>query len=123
MLRLTAYNVLALVLANANSYLWNTRWTFKQNARHDRRQVSLFAVQALLNIGLASVLLWFFARFLLAETALPALAIGNIAKVGSGVIATSSSFMLSHYVIFKPPREPPPQTPATGPARNGAGSL
>ncbi len=26
---LVLYNVVALVLANANSYLWNTLWTFR----------------------------------------------------------------------------------------------
>jgi putative flippase GtrA len=29
---LVLYNVAALVLANANSYLWNTLWTFKDQA-------------------------------------------------------------------------------------------
>jgi putative flippase GtrA len=32
---LVAYNVAALALANANSYLWNTLWTFRDQARHD----------------------------------------------------------------------------------------
>ena len=96
---------------------------FKRTALHNRRQVGLVAVQALLNIVLASALLWLFARFLFAETALPALAIGNIAKVGSGVIATISSFMLSHYVIFKPRAELPAHTPTTDTARNGTHDL
>ncbi len=39
---LVVYNVGALVLANANSYLWNTLWTFKDQARHDAKQVGMF---------------------------------------------------------------------------------
>ena len=36
---LVLYNVAALVLANANSYLWNTLWTFRDQTRHDAKQV------------------------------------------------------------------------------------
>ena len=39
---LVLYNVAALVLANANSYVWNTLWTFKEQAKHDAMQVGMF---------------------------------------------------------------------------------
>ena len=39
---LVLYNVAALVLANANSYVWNTLWTFKDQAQHDVKQVGMF---------------------------------------------------------------------------------
>ncbi len=35
---LVLYNIVALGLANVNSYLWNTLWTFRDQARHDVRQ-------------------------------------------------------------------------------------
>ena len=38
---LVVYNVVALVFTNANSYLWNTLWTFRRQARHDARPVGL----------------------------------------------------------------------------------
>ncbi len=49
--KLVLYNAVALVLANANSYLWNTLWTFRHHARHDARQLSMFAAQAALNVA------------------------------------------------------------------------
>ncbi len=57
---LVVYNVVALVLSNANSYLWNTLWTFRRQARHDARQVSMFTGQAALNaaVGAASCSGW-----------------------------------------------------------------
>jgi putative flippase GtrA len=51
---LVAYNVAALALANANSYLWNTLWTFRDQAHHDGKQVGMFTVQGLLNAGWAA---------------------------------------------------------------------
>jgi putative flippase GtrA len=46
---LVGFNIVALVLTNANSYLWNTLWTFRRQARHNAKQVSMFGAQALLN--------------------------------------------------------------------------
>src|SRR3712207_8742052 len=50
-----SYNGVALVLANLNSYVWNTRWTFRGRAkRRDPRQRVLFALQALANIAVSN---------------------------------------------------------------------
>ena len=51
---LVLYNVAALILANANSYLWNTLWTFKEQAQHDAKQVGMFTAQGLLNVAVGS---------------------------------------------------------------------
>lgn len=64
-------NLLALLLTNANSYVWNTAWTFRGSARHDRTQLLLFAAQAALNIAVGSAVLWLAGRLLFAHTALP----------------------------------------------------
>jgi hypothetical protein len=40
---LVLYNGVALVLANLNSYFWNTLWTFRGRAEHDVWQIVLFA--------------------------------------------------------------------------------
>src|SRR4051812_11373269 len=79
---LAAYNLVALVLANTNSYVWNTRWTFRSRARRDNhRQKAMFAAQAVLNVGVSSVVLWLAARFLFAYAALPSIVVGDLAKV------------------------------------------
>ena len=65
---LVLYNVAALVLANANSYLWNTLWTFRDEARHDAKQAGMFTALGLLNVALGSALLWLAAHGLNAYT-------------------------------------------------------
>ena len=41
---LVLYNGVALILANLNSYAWNTLWTFRSRAEHDMRQIVLFGL-------------------------------------------------------------------------------
>jgi putative flippase GtrA len=99
---LVAYNVAALVLANANSYLWNTLWTFRDQARHDAKQVSMFTVQGLLNAGVGSLLLWLVAHGLGAHTDLSPLLSGNVAKVVSMAVASTLSFLFLRFFLFRP---------------------
>lgn len=97
---LVAYNVVALVLANANSYLWNTLWTFRRQAHHDARQVSLFTAQAALNAAVGGLLLWLAAHWLAAHTGLSPFMGGNVAKLFSVVIASTMSFFLLRFFVF-----------------------
>ncbi len=99
---LVAYNVVALVLANVNSYLWNTLWTFREQANHDARQVGKFTAQGLLNVGLGNALLWLVAHGLVAYTDLSPLVSGNLAKVVSMVVASSLSFLFLRLFVFSP---------------------
>ena len=96
------YNVGALVLANANSYLWNTLWTFREQARHDARQAGMFTAQGLLNVALGSALLWLAARGLNAYTDLPPWVSGNAAKAVSTVAASTVSFLFLRLFVFRP---------------------
>ena len=98
--QLALYNTLALVLANANSYLFNTLWTFKEQARHEGpRQRATFVAQAVLNVGVNNCLFWLTAG-LLADTALSVAAAQNVAKAISTVGASTHSFLLMRYVVF-----------------------
>ena len=99
---LVVYNVGALILANANSYLWNTLWTFRHQARHDVKQVSLFTAQGLLNAGVGSLLLWLTAHGLRFYTDLSPLVSGNVAKVVSMVVASTMSFLFLRFFVFRP---------------------
>lgn len=98
---LVVYNVAALVLTNANSYLWNTLWTFRHRARHDARQVGLFTVQGILNVAVGGLLLWLLAHWLVAHTDLSPLAGGNVAKVVSMVAASTMSFVFLRFFVFR----------------------
>jgi membrane-associated phospholipid phosphatase len=102
---LVLFNLGALVLTNANSYLWNTLWTFRHHARHDARQVGMFALQAALGIGVGSLALWLVARGLVAYENLSPLVAGNAAKVVSMVVGSTTSFVLLRFFVFRRPKK------------------
>jgi membrane protein DedA with SNARE-associated domain/membrane-associated phospholipid phosphatase/putative flippase GtrA len=102
---LVLFNLAALVLTNANSYLWNTLWTFRHHARHDARQVGMFAAQAALGIGVGSLALWLVARGLVAYENLSPLAAGNAAKVASMIVGSTISFVLLRFVVLRCPEK------------------
>jgi putative flippase GtrA len=98
---LTLYNGVALVLANLNSYVWNTRWTFRSRAkRRDPRQRVLFALQALANISVSNGLFFVLIRPVLVYTDVPAYLAGNVAKIISVVVASTLSFFVLRYLVF-----------------------
>jgi putative flippase GtrA len=98
---LALYNGVALVLANLNSYVWNTRWTFRSRAkRNDFRQRALFALQVLLNIAISNGLFWVMIRPVLIHTEIPAYLAGNVAKVISVLVASTIGFFFMRYVVF-----------------------
>jgi putative flippase GtrA len=100
---LALYNTLALLCANANSYLWNTTWTFRRQAkRTDTLQKRIgFAAQAILNIGVNNALFWVAAGWL-AATPLPVVVGQNIAKVISTVLASALSFLVLRHLVLNP---------------------
>jgi putative flippase GtrA len=101
---LVLYNGVALVLANVNSYIGNTRWTFRGRAEHNLREGTLFFLQALLNIGISTGIFWTLIHPLLVDTDIPAYLVGNVAKIISVVVASVISFFILRYVVFSPKR-------------------
>ncbi len=98
---LALYNGVAVLLANINSYFWNTRWTFRSRAkRRDPRQRTLFALQILLNISVSNGLFFVLIRPVLVYTDIPAYLAGNVAKIISVVVASTISFFVLRYVVF-----------------------
>ena len=97
---LVLYNGIALVLANLNSYVGNTLWTFRGRAEHNLRQTALFIMQALINISISNGLFWVLIHPLLVDTDIPAYLVGNVAKIISVVVASVISFFLLRYVVF-----------------------
>jgi putative flippase GtrA len=97
---LVLYNGVALVLANLNSYLWNTLWTFRGRAEHDVRQIVLFALQVLVNIGISNGLFWALVHPIIVYTDVPTYLAGNVAKIISVTVASTISFFIMRYVVF-----------------------
>lgn len=97
---LVLYNGVALVLANVNSYLWNTLWTFRGRAEHDVRQIVLFALQVLVNIGISNGLFWALVHPVIIYTDVPTYLASNVAKIISVTVASTISFFIMRYVVF-----------------------
>ncbi|HEX6710224.1 MAG TPA: GtrA family protein [Rubrobacter sp.] len=124
---LVLYNLLALVLANANSYVWNSMWTFRHHARHDARQVGMFAAQAALGIGVGSLVLWLVARGLVSYEGLSPLVAGNAAKLVSMAVGSTTSFVILRFFVFRHKDEldqkDPSPAPGTLPRVSSEGAL
>ena len=97
---LVLYNGVALVLANLNSYIWNTLWTFRGRAEHDVRQIVLFALQVLVNIGISNGLFWALVHPIIVYTEVPTYLASNVAKIISVTVASTFSFFIMRYVVF-----------------------
>jgi putative flippase GtrA len=97
---LVIYNGIALVVANLNSYVWNTLWTFRGRAEHDLRQIVLFGLQVLVNIGISNGLFWALIRPVIVYTEVPTYLAGNVAKIISVTVASTISFFIMRFVIF-----------------------
>ena len=94
------YNLVALLLTNANSYFMNTMWTFKERAERNRRQRVLFALQAIVNVCVSYALFWFAVRVLLVYTDVPSFVGGNLAKILSAAVASTLSYFMLRHVVF-----------------------
>ena len=97
---LVIYNGVALILANLNSYAWNTLWTFRGRAKHDTRQIVLFGLQVLVNIGISNGMFWALIRPIIVYTEVPTYLAGNVAKIISVIVASTISFFIMRYVVF-----------------------
>jgi putative flippase GtrA len=100
---LVLYNSLGVALAIVNSYLWNTRWTFRgavATGHRVRRQQVLFVAQALLNVGVNDAVVATLTRLLFYQTILSQSASSNVAKLAGMLVASAFSFLVMKYVVF-----------------------
>ena len=98
---LTVVNSLAVALAILNSYLWNTRWTFRQQADGSTRQRVLFLGQSLLNIAINDVALVATKGQLHQLHIEPHWLKLNLSKGAAMAFASSSSFFIMRLVVFR----------------------
>ena len=98
---LVADNSLAVALAILNSYLWNTRWTFRPLATGSARQRALFIAQAILNILLNNAVLLLMTSLLHPTQGTAYLVASNVAKLIAMLTASTTSFMLLRTVVFR----------------------
>ena len=101
---LAVENSLAVSLAILNSYLWNTRWTFREQADGSARQLVLFLAQSLLNIAINDLALIATAGQLHQIHIEPRWLKLNLSKGAAMAFASSSSFLIMRLVVFRRPR-------------------
>jgi putative flippase GtrA len=103
--QLVVYNTVAVVAAIINSYLLNSRWTFR-GLRHTgraaaTRQRLLFLAQALLNIGINDLAVWSLARVLHDVVLVSAAGTNNAVKLVAMLTSSMVSFALLRFVVFR----------------------
>jgi len=109
---LIAYNTIAVIAAITNSYLWNTRWTFRAERATTRRgrwrQRSGFIAQSLINIVLNDAVLGTAVSLIRLAHLSPTLT-NNAAKLAAMFVSSSASFLIMKFVVFRPwgRRRPP----------------
>ncbi|OPG15779.1 hypothetical protein B2M26_09175 [Ferroacidibacillus organovorans] len=96
---LTLDNTLSVIAAIANSYLFNTRITFRREATGHVRQRVLFILQALINIALNDLVLNQMTSIALQMGFKPLFAT-NIGKGFAMLVASSVTFFLLRTVVF-----------------------
>ena len=104
-------NTIAVALAIFNSYLWNTRWTFRAGVTHQRSQRVLYVAQALLNIAINNVVLLAAANMLPPSLSVSAFVLNNISKLAAMLAASTCSFLLLRLVVFRAPAPAPARSP------------
>ena len=51
-------NVIAYVIATANSYIWNSKWVFKYNGKNKKERTAKFVILNLIGLGLNTGILY-----------------------------------------------------------------
>jgi putative flippase GtrA len=98
--QLALYNIVAIVLANTNSYVWNTLWTFRERATSSNRQRILFAAQAVFTMGVSAGLFYVLIRPLVIHTDISTYLVGNASKFISEMVGATMSFFIMRYLVF-----------------------
>ncbi|HET8602858.1 MAG TPA: glycosyltransferase [Marmoricola sp.] len=100
---LVAYNTCAVIAAIANSYVWNSRWTFRDRARGGLarrwRQRVLFALQGGINLTVNDVVVLVLS-LLASWLGLRSSVAANGVKVVAMLSASAVSYVFMHYFVF-----------------------
>ncbi|RKQ12891.1 GtrA family protein [Oceanobacillus bengalensis] len=99
-LYLLLFNTIAYILAVTNSYLWNSNLTFRKNASKNKRELTLFIIQAFVSLMISNVV-FVGGAFLLGILPIPTIAEQNIAKGTAMIISSAASFLFMRYYVFR----------------------
>lgn len=98
------YNTIAYSLAVLNSYIWNSRFTFREGLKRSRKQKIAFVLQAAVSLLISDGVLYVATILLSFVSFLPRLMDYNIAKLISMFLSSLASFFFMKYFVFAPNR-------------------
>lgn len=102
--RLVMYNTMAVGAAILNSYIWNSRWTFRRQHKRQgpgaARQRLLFLIQSLINVVVNDLILGIIAPWIAETHAVDPVLANNIAKLLAMFLASLTSFLMMKLVVF-----------------------
>lgn len=102
---LTLYNSIAYGLAVLNSYIWNSRFTFKEGSTHSSKQFFYFIIQSVVSLIISDAV-FVGGVDLLKAFSLPTWLRNNIAKLTSMFLSSIASFFFNKYFVFRSQKEP-----------------
>lgn len=98
---LVVFNTFAYALAVLNSYIWNSRFTFREGLEGNKKQKILFIVQAAVSLLISDGILYVATLLLSMSGFLPKLLVYNIAKLLSMFLSSLASFFFMKYFVFR----------------------
>ncbi|HSU79537.1 MAG TPA: GtrA family protein [Candidatus Angelobacter sp.] len=98
---LVVFNTFAYALAVLNSYIWNSRFTFREGNSNTHGQKVAFIVQAIISLFISDGVLYVGTVLLSTTNWFPRLVIYNIAKLLSMFLSSLASFFFMKFFVFR----------------------
>jgi putative flippase GtrA len=99
------YNSIAYSLAVLNSYLLNSKLTFKSRSQHGKKQIITFIIQALISLAISDLIFAGGTKFLSMFETMPEWLVHNISKLVSMFLSSLGSFFFNKHFVFKKKKE------------------
>ncbi|WEG13728.1 GtrA family protein [Pullulanibacillus sp. KACC 23026] len=100
-LLLVVFNTFAYALAVLNSYIWNSRFTFREGLERSHKQRAAFIIQAVVSLLISDGVLYIATLILSIGNVIPRLLVYNIAKLLSMFLSSLASFFFMKYFVFR----------------------
>ncbi|HET6871406.1 MAG TPA: GtrA family protein [Sporolactobacillaceae bacterium] len=98
---LVIFNTFAYDLAVLNSYIWNSRYTFKEGNSNSHGQKVAFILQAIISLFISDGVLYVGTSLLTTTHWFPKLVVYNIAKLLSMFLSSLASFFFMKFFVFR----------------------
>lgn len=97
---LILFNTIAYLLAILNSYIWNSRFAFRRQARKDLREKSYFLIQAVVSLIISNTV-FLGGIYVLTFSDLSFWLVQNLSKLVAMITPSIFSFIFMKYFVFR----------------------